>query len=214
MESTASETTGAAPGAMDNKSKKTIGDYVGDMVAIESHIEEALDRQLKLAKDMPVAKEAIQRFHDQVKASRDAMKQVQEQTGTTATKGIVQAGATLLGAAAGIVDKLRTEGVAKALRDDYTAFNHAAISYTMLHATATALGHQAAAQSAERGLKTYASMVQEINHLIADVTIEELRKDHHQIADPQAAAKNRTAVDTIWKQTAKSGKSGGATVAG
>src|SRR5688572_30480381 len=137
MESTTTESAGT-PGAMNDKSKKTIGDYVGDMVALESHIEEALDRQLKMANDIPVAKEAIQRFHDQVKASRNAMKQIQEQTGTSAPKGIVQAGASLLGAAAGFIDKLRTEGVSKALRDDYTAFNHAAMGYTMLHATAVA----------------------------------------------------------------------------
>lgn len=214
MESTTTESSGAATGGLDDKAKETIGDYVGDMVALESHIEEALDRQLKLSQDMPVAHAAIQRFHDQVKASRDAIKQYQEQTGTTAPKGIAQAGAALLGAAAGVIDKIRSEGVSKALRDDYTAFNHAAIGYTMLHATAWALGDRGTAQVAESGLRTYASMVQEINHLIAEVTIEELRKDDHQIAEPQAATHNREAVDRIWKQTNTSGGTTGATVAG
>ena len=214
MESTTAETGGAATGATDDKNRKTIGDYVGDLVALESHIEEALDRQLPLAKDLPVAREAIQRFHDAVRGSRDAIKQFQEQRGDTAQKPIVQAGAALLGKAAGLIDKLRTEGVSKALRDDYTAFNHAAISYTMLHATALALGDQAAAQQAERGLKAYAGMVQEINHLIGDVTIEELRRDKHEIVDAQAAITNRAAVDRIWKQTAKGGKTPGAKVAG
>lgn len=46
MESTSAETRGAAMGALNDKGKQTIGDYVGDMVALESHIEEALDRQL------------------------------------------------------------------------------------------------------------------------------------------------------------------------
>ena len=216
MESTSSETTGGATGALDDKAKKTIGDYVGDMVALESHIEEALDRQLQVTKDMPVAHQAVQRFHDSVKTSRDTMKQYQTEVGTTAPKPIVQAGAALLGMAAGIIDKIRTEGVSKSLRDDYTAFNHAAIGYTLLHATALSLGDQRTAQLAERGIATYASMVQEINHLIADVVLEELRKDNHQIANPQAAQQNRSVVDRVWKQTAQSSgaSSSTSTVAG
>ncbi len=35
------------------KHEKTIADYVGDMVALESHIEEALDRQLAEVQDDP-----------------------------------------------------------------------------------------------------------------------------------------------------------------
>ena len=205
MVSTSQESPGATVGAMDDKGKKTIADYVGDMVALEAHIEEALDRQLQATKDSPVAHEAIQRFHDNVKASRDAMKQYQDQVRTTGPKPLVQAGASLLGKAAGIIDKIRTEGVTKSLRDDYTAFNHAAIGYTLLNATAVALSDQQTASFAERGLKTYAAMAQEINHLIADVAIEELRKDGHRLLDPQAATKSRKVVDRIWKQTAKTG---------
>jgi ferritin-like metal-binding protein YciE len=208
-----SETTASAVDALDEKAKKTVADYVGDMVALEAHIEEALDRQLQVTKDIPVAHQAVQRFHDGVKASRDAMKEYQEQIGTTGPKPIVQAGSALLGKAAGLIDKIRTEGVTKSLRDDYTAFNHAAISYTLLHATALALGDQRTAELAERGLTTYAGMVQEINHVIGEAAIEELRKDEHRIADPKAVATNRATVDRIWKKTAKNGKTGKATAA-
>lgn len=213
MASASQESPASTAGATDDKSKKTIADYVGDMVALEAHIEEALDRQLQVAKDSPVAREAIQRFHDSVKASRDAMRQYQEQVGSTGPKPLVQAGAALLGKAAGIIDKIRTEGVTKSLRDDYTAFNHAAIGYTLLHVTAVALGDQRTASLAEKGLKTYSGMVQEINHLIADVAIEELRKDGHQLDDAQAATKTGKMVDRTWKQTAKGGTTKKAAVA-
>jgi len=188
----------------DDKNQQTIADYVGDMVALESHIEEALDRQLEMADQHPEAAAAIQRFHDMVKANRDALKAHQEQTGTTAGNPIIAAGSTVLGVAAGLIDKIRAEGVSKALRDDYTAFNHACIGYTMLHVTALALGDQTTATLAERGLRGHASAVQEINHFMADVVVWELQKDDHQLANPNAAAENRRTVDQVWKQTDKS----------
>ena len=56
---------------LQSKHAQTIADYVGDMVALESHIEEALDRQLTETKDDPEAHAAVQRFHDMVKSHRD-----------------------------------------------------------------------------------------------------------------------------------------------
>ena len=183
---------------------KTIADWLGDMVALESHIEEALDRQIAVVKDSPHAAPAVQRFHDMVKANRDTMKAHMEETGSTAGNPVIEAGAAVLGKAAGLIDKIRSEGVSKSLRDDYTAFNHAAMAYTMLHVTALALGDRATATLAEKGLRGYAGAVQEINHLIGDVVIWELEKDGHLITDINAAGQNREAVDAIWKATDKS----------
>src|SRR6187402_1298294 len=82
------------------KQQETIADYVGDMVALESHIEEALDRQLSEAKDDPEALAAIREFHDTVKRHRDTLIAVQNETGTTAGSPIKEAGAALIGKAA------------------------------------------------------------------------------------------------------------------
>jgi len=190
------------------KNQKTIADYVGDMVALEAHIEEALDRQLSMSKDFPAAGEAIQRFHDMVKQNRDSLKAYQATVGSTAGNPVKQVGSTVLGVAAGMIDKIRTEGLSKALRDDYTAFNHAAMGYTMLHATSLALGDQRTAEIAANGLRGYASAVQEINHLVAEVVVWELRKDDHAIVNTGAPEENRQAVDQIWKSTDQSGLSG------
>lgn len=190
------------PTAIDEKGQKTIADYVGDIVALESHIEEALDRQLKSSKDDPNAHAAIQRFHDMVKANRDAMKQYQEAVGSTGGNPVIKAGSSVLGKAAGLIDQIRTEGVSKMLRDDYTAFNHAAISYTMLHATAIALGDHRTADMAASGLRGHATAIQEINHIIAKSVVRELQNDGHALADPEAASKNHEVVDGIWKATA------------
>jgi hypothetical protein len=194
----------------DDKNKNTIADYVGDMVALQDHIEEALDHQLELTKGSPVAAAAVQQFHDMVKRNRDEMKQHQQQVGTTPGNPVIEVGSTLLGKAAGIIDKVRTEGISKALRDDYTAFNHVCIGLTMLHVTALALGDQATARIAARQLEDYAGAVQKINHIIGEVVLEELRKDDHTIVDPNAAQENRKAVDRAWQESKDTSMSGAA----
>jgi ferritin-like metal-binding protein YciE len=179
------------------KHAQTIADYVGDMVALESHIEEALDRQLTETQDDPEARAAVQRFHDMVKQHRDTLKGLQEQVGTTAGNPIIAAGSTLLGKAAGVIDLVRTEGISKALRDDYAAFSLAAISYSMLHTTSLGLGNPQVANLAERHLTDYAGAIERINEIMPGVVNRELAKDGHQ-TDPSAVAMTRKAVATAW----------------
>jgi ferritin-like metal-binding protein YciE len=169
-----------------DKHRQTIADYVGDMVALESQ-------------DDPEARAAVQHFHDMVKKHRDTLKALQEQVGTTAGNPIIAAGSALLGKAAGVIDLVRTEGISKALRDDYAAFSLAAISYSMLHTTATALGDSRVASLAERHLRDHADAIMRINEIMPGVVIRELEKDGHR-ADSAAVEATREAVLRSWQQ--------------
>lgn len=184
--------------------QKTIADYLGDMVAVESHIEEALDRQLEMENKHPEARAAIQEFHDMVKANRDALKAHQESTGSTAGNPIIEAGSAVLGKAAGLIDKVRADTISKALRDDYTAFNLAAVSYAMLETTARALGDDATARMASNGLRGHARAIQKINHIVPSVVVWELEQDGNQIVNRSAADEARKSIDAIWKATDQS----------
>jgi len=186
------------PGEVQQKHQQTIADYVGDMVALESHIEEALDRQITEVQDDPDARAAVQRFHDMVKQHRDALVAMQEQVGTTAGNPIIAAGAALLGKAAGVIDLVRTEGISKSLRDDYTAFSLAAISYSMLHTTSLGLGNPQVASLAERHLTDYAGAIERINEIMPGVVDRELVKDGHQ-TDNSVVATTRKVVAKAWK---------------
>ena len=179
------------------KHEQTIADYVGDMVALESHIEEALDRQLDEVKDDPTASTAVQSFHDMVKRHRDSLRALQEETGSTAGNPIKAAGAALLGKAAGVIDLVRTEGISKSLRDDYAAFSLAAISYSMLYTTALGLGNQRVATMAEEYLADYAQAIERINEIMPSVVERELAKDGHQ-TDAGAVAATREIVPHAW----------------
>jgi ferritin-like metal-binding protein YciE len=180
------------------KHRKTVADYVGDMAALESHIEEALDRQLNEVTDDPVALAAVQDFHDTIKEHRDTLKALEEETGKTIGSPIKEAGSALLGKAAGIIDLVRTEGISKSLRDDYAAFSLAAIGYSMLHTTATALGNQRVASLAERHLQDHARAIMRINEIMPGVVIRELQKDGHQ-ADNTAVEATRKMVTRSWE---------------
>jgi ferritin-like metal-binding protein YciE len=183
------------------KHQQTVADYVGDMVALESHIEEALDRQLTETKDDPEAHAAVQRFHDMVKAHRDSLKSLQDEVGSTTGNPIIAAGSTLLGKAAGVINLVRTEGISKSLRDDYAAFSLAAISYSMLHTTALGLGNRKVADVAERYLTDYAGAIERINEVMPGVVARELAKDGHQ-TDPGAAKATNAMVAKAWRSAA------------
>jgi ferritin-like metal-binding protein YciE len=182
-----------------DKHRQTIADYVGDMAALESHIEEALDRQLTEVKDDPIALAAVRDFHDMVKRHRDTLKATEQETGKTIGTPIKEAGAALFGKAAGIIDLLRTEGISKGLRDDYAAFSLAAISYSMLHTTATALGDSRVTSLAERHLRDHADAIMRINEIMPGVVIRELENDGHR-PDNAAVEATREAVLRSWQQ--------------
>jgi len=179
------------------KHEQTIADYVGDMAALESHIEEALDRQLKEVQDDPEAHAAVQRFHDTVRQHRDTLLALQEDIGATPGNPVKAAGAALLGKAAGVIDLVRTEGISKSLRDDYTAFSLAAISYSMLYTTAQGLRNQQLASLAERHLTDYAQAIERINEIMPGVVHRELVKDGHQTNEGAVAATHQV-VPSAW----------------
>jgi ferritin-like metal-binding protein YciE len=184
---------------VNEQNQQTIADYVGDMAALESHIEEALDRQLTEVKDDPTALAAVRGFHDMVKRHRDTLKAMEEETGKTIGTPIKEVGAALMGKAAGIIDLLRSEGISKGLRDDYAAFSLAAISYSMLHTTATALGDSRVASLAEQHLRDHANAIMRINDIMPGVVTRELEKDGHR-ADNAAVEATREAVLRAWQQ--------------
>jgi len=187
----------------DTKNRDTVQQYVGDMYALISHIEEALDGQLKEVKNHQPSVLAVRRFHDMVKSHKDELYSHLQSIGGSESSPIKEFVSNLFGKAAGAIDNIRTKGESKALRDDYTAFNHAAIGYAMLHTTAHALGEPATMQLAERHLRDYAQAVQEINQLIPDITVFELREEGHAMAE-DVVPHCREVINRIWRETSPS----------
>jgi ferritin-like metal-binding protein YciE len=181
----------------------TIKTYVGDMYSLESHIEEALDSQMEKCRDHPKAYAAVRRFHGTVRTQRDAIKAHLDEIGGGTGGALKSAVSAAFGMAAGVIDKVRPEAISKNLRDDYTAFNLAAIGYHMLYGTALMLGFPKTAEIAERHHRAYTDMVQDINQIILDVVASELRKDGHKL-DEKAMDRATEIMNQDWRATAPS----------
>jgi ferritin-like metal-binding protein YciE len=197
-----SQNTDAKPSG--SQQHDQVADWIHSVVALEGHIEEAMDRQLKIEAPTSELNDAIQHFHDSVRDSKRRAEAYAEQYGSKASGGIVAKGAEILGAAAGLIDKVRKDNVAKSLRDDYTAYNFAAISYTMLHTTAMAVNDKQTASFAEQGLRTYAGLVQKINHVMPAAVLHDLEENPDMPVDrSQITEQCRKMIDDAWKSTAQ-----------
>lgn len=187
---------------MNKASNEQLADWVSDIVTLEGHIEEAMDGQLKLTPQSQGVATAIRTFHDTVRDSKRRAVAFKEEIGGATASGVQKTAGELLGKAAGVVGRIRKDSVSKALRDDYVAFNDAAISYTMLHTTALALKDDKTVSFAERGLETYASLVQQVNSVIPQAIIDDLvtNKDVP-VADASVADSARQTIDRVWTKT-------------
>jgi ferritin-like metal-binding protein YciE len=182
---------------MDNQ--QVLQKYLGDMHALESHIQTAIDKQVKLAENDPEAKQKFAEMSGTLKGHLSALEQRLEALGGSATSPVKEAGAAVLGLGAGLIDKMRAEEISKDLRDDYTALNHSVISYVMLNATALALGDQQTADLAERNVKDNAGFVVWINNNMPKFVIKDLQDSGASI-DQSAVEASQAAVKRVWNQ--------------
>ncbi len=173
--------------------------YLGDMHALESHILQAIDKQVKLAAHDPEAKQKFSEITGTLKGHLTTLESRLKAVGGSSTSPVKEAGAAILGVGAGLIDKVRAEEISKDLRDDYTALNHSVISYIMLNATALALGDQETASLAERNVKDNAEFVIWINNHMPKFVIKDLQDSGASI-DQNAAQASQAAVKRIWGQ--------------
>lgn len=181
-----------------------IADWVGDIVALESHIEEAMDAQLKLESSDPHLITTIKHLHDSVRESKQRAVNFQKDHGSEAGNPVIKGGANLLGKAAGVIDKMRHDSVSKALRDDYTAYSHVTIAYAMLHTTAMAFADKAAQEFAEAGIRTYSGLVMDVFKAVPEAVVADLKSgDHAPVMDSHVIETCRARLEEIFREAAK-----------
>ena len=160
---------------MADKKHDIVTKYLADMAALEGHIYQAIDKQVKETEDEPDVNPMLRNIRDGLERHIDSLKARIDALGGQATSPLKDAGASILGIAAGVIDKLRAEEVSKDFRDDYTALSLSNISYVMLATTAIACGDRETAQLAQRNLKENAEFVMEIGSLIPYVVVRDLK---------------------------------------
>lgn len=160
--------------------KETLTTYAGDMHALEVHLLEAFEKQLTLTKETPDAHAVVQQLvyttRDHVTALEQHVKMLGD-TGKNVSDVVKSAVAGLAGVAAGAIDMVRPQSVSKALRDSYTATNHAIIGYIMLQTSGVALSDTATSTLAERHLGDCVQNAQAIANVMPSLVVKDLSDD-------------------------------------
>lgn len=179
--------------------KDTLQQYVSDMLAVERHLLPALENQTKddRYETYPQALRLVNRLEGTTRSHINGLEQLLRDLGGDPASPIKSAVTAVLGAAAALIERLRTDPVSKNLRDDYTVLSLIAVSYTMLHTTGLALMDEQTADLAANYLTDYTPLIAEINEVIPEVVVSELR-DETEVLDVDAAMQANRRIHEAW----------------
>lgn len=172
-----------------DKKQEIVAQYVSDMLALEGHIAQALQRQVDQTKDQPDINRALTGYLATTKRHVEQLDQYMEKFGDK--KGLLdkakQGVSSIFGVAAGAIDMVRSHPISKNLRDDYTVGSLAVIGYVMLRTTAIACGDTATATFAQKQMHETVSMLQWIARTIPEVVVRDLEEERDVTLVPGAA---------------------------
>jgi ferritin-like metal-binding protein YciE len=178
---------------------EAINSYITDMLSLEEHIEKAVRGQLEDLEDYPEVtrdlRQILRKVEQHVSDLKDLSSRRKAQGPSDAVKRV---GSALLGMGAAAVDLVRTEGLPKNLRDDYTAFSLATIGYVMLHTTALSLGEQEVADLARQHFADYAQAVTLLHNVVPGAVLRFLREDGLPARDDVLPEISRT-IEEVWR---------------
>jgi ferritin-like metal-binding protein YciE len=177
----------------------TLQQYVSDMLAVERHMLPAFENQTKddrMAR-YPEAQRLVNQIEATIRSHINGLEEQLRNLGGDPASPVKSAVTAFMGMAASLIENIRTDPVSKNLRDDYTVLNLAAISYTMLHTTGHALMDEHTANLAATYLRDYTPLITEINEVIPDVVVSELR-DESEVIDPMAAQRAVERTQEAW----------------
>jgi ferritin-like metal-binding protein YciE len=178
---------------------EAINSYISDMLALEDHIEKAIRGQLEDLKDYPDVISELRQIHRKVEHHISDLRGLSEGRQAGGVKETVKrAGSAVLGAAAGVIDLVRTEGLPKNLRDDYTALSLASVSYTMLHTTGLSLGDQEVAELARQGFADYAESLTRLQAIIPAAVVAFFKQEGLPAREDVLPEVRRT-IEEVWQ---------------
>jgi hypothetical protein len=183
---------------------EAINSYIGDMLGLEDHIQKAIKAQLEDLEDYPDVVAELRRIHRKTEHHIADLRALSERRRAAGVKeSVKRAGSAVLGAAAGVIELLRTEGLPKNLRDDYTALSLASIGYVMLHTTGLSLDDREVAELAQQGFADYAEAVSRLQASIPAAVVAFFRQEGLPAREDVVPQIRRT-IDEVW-QTRSSG---------
>jgi len=164
---------------MHEQTRQYLATYVEDLHSLVTHGLQPVGHQLDEAREREHADAAplIAELQRVLREHQHALAERMRALGTSPTTGVQDAATAVAGVVAGIYNRVRTEAVAKSLRDDSTFLSHCSISWLMLLATARSLGDHEVEELAEHGYRDCARLVMRIDRVMPSLVVEELRQD-------------------------------------
>jgi hypothetical protein len=177
---------------------EAINSYITDMLSLEEHIEKAVRGQFDDLKDYPEVLRDLKQVHRKVEHHISDLRALSDRRKARgAADAVKRAGSALLGLGAAAVDLVRTEGLAKDLRDDYTAFSLATIGYVMLQTTAFSLGEREVGELARQHFSDYAEAVTLLHNVVPGAVVRFLREEGLPVREDVLPEISRT-IEEVW----------------
>lgn len=179
---------------MDDQQSET-RKHLSDMLAVESHILEAVERQRQdeTVREHLEANKLLIEIERVLRAHTETLKELNDQYGAGGESALKRAVTEALGFVAGLYDKVREQKMTRMYRDDYAALSLAAMSYTTLHTYGLAVRDNRVADVALRHLEEITPLLIEISRLLPRLVVEEVGDGLNQQVDAtaiQAATQN------------------------
>jgi hypothetical protein len=191
---------------------EAINSYITDMLALEDHIEKALRGQLEDLKDYPEVVAELRQIHRKVEHHIADLRGLSDRRRAGGVvESVKRAGSAVLGAAAGVIDLVRTEGLPKNLRDDYTALSLANIGYVMLHTTGLSLDDREVAELAQQGFTDYAEALTRLQRIIPPAVVSYFKQEGLPVRD-DVVPKVLRALEDAWQFQSLGSRSAESTV--
>jgi hypothetical protein len=168
------------------------------MLSLEDHIEKAVRAQLNDLEDYPEVTRDLKQVLRKVEQHVSDLQELSERRKAKGPTDVIKkAGSAVLGLGAAAIDLVRTEGLPKNLRDDYTAFSLATIGYLMLHTTALSLEEREVAELARQNFADYAQSVTLLHNVIPGAVIRFLREEGLPVQESVLPQISQT-IEEIW----------------
>ncbi|MGZ8398453.1 MAG: hypothetical protein ACXWWN_05390 [Gemmatimonadales bacterium] len=183
---------------MDKDKNEAINSYITDMLALEDHIEKALRGQLEDLEGYPDVIRELTQIHRKVEHHISDLKELSERRAAGGAANVIKrAGSAVLGLGAAAIDLVRSEGLPKNLRDDYTAFSLATIGSAMLYTTGLGLDDREVAELAQQHFADYAEAVTRLHNIKPAAVIRFLKEDGLQVREGVLPEISRT-LEAVW----------------
>ena len=180
---------------------EALNSYITDMLSLEDHIEKAIRGQLNDLKDYPDVVAELRSIHRTIEHHISDLKGLSERRNAGGVvEAVKRAGSAVAGVAAGLIDLLRTEGLPKNLRDDYTAFSLATIGYVMLHTTALSLDDREVSELAQQHFRDYAHATTRLHAIVPGAVIRNLQEQGLPARTEVLTQVSRT-IEEVWNAT-------------